>query len=128
MLASWPRVRMVAAISYGCIGRSVRHASTARASGLPRRRAIRTPWVRILVTEYTGTGAGTTPTGRRVTPVDWSSRTTGHAPVRHLTWGCVASISTVEVGEASRRRRNVVKEPATCRNANTNEGNLALAA
>ena len=37
-----------------------------------------------------------------------------HAPAREraLTWGCVASISRIEVGEASRRRRIVVKEPA----------------
>jgi len=40
----------------------------------------------------------------------------------------VASISSIEVGEASRRRRIVVKEPATSRNANTNERELALAA
>jgi hypothetical protein len=37
----------------------------------------------------------------------------------------VASISWIEAGEASRRRRIVVKEPATTRNA---EDNLALAA
>jgi hypothetical protein len=30
-----------------------------------------------------------------------------------LTWGCVASILRIEVGEASRRRRIVAKEPAT---------------
>ena len=35
------------------------------------------------------------------------------APARSgLTRGCVASISRIEVGEASRRRRNVVKESA----------------
>src|SRR4029079_11544504 len=32
---------------------------------------------------------------------------------RTLTRGCVASIPCVESGEASRRRRNVEKEPAT---------------
>jgi hypothetical protein len=37
----------------------------------------------------------------------------------------VASIPWIEAGEASRRRRIVVKEPATTRNA---EDNLALAA
>jgi hypothetical protein len=41
----------------------------------------------------------------------------------------VASILTIEVGEASRRRRIVAKEPATTTNANTNERSaLALAA
>jgi hypothetical protein len=38
----------------------------------------------------------------------------------------VASISGIEVGEASRRRRIVVKEPAT--NTNANDNNMALAA
>jgi hypothetical protein len=44
---------------------------------------------------------------------------------RCLTRGCVASISKVEVGEASRRPRIVVKEPGTLIHANDN---LALAA
>src|SRR5438067_433229 len=35
MLSSWPRWRIVVAISYGCIGRSARQASTASASGFP---------------------------------------------------------------------------------------------
>ena len=48
-----------------------------------------------------------------------------HVPVPQLTRGCVASISRIEVGEASRRRRIVVKEPATPINANDN---MALAA
>jgi hypothetical protein len=43
-----------------------------------------------------------------------------------LTWGCVASISGIEVGEASRRRLIVVKEWAKTINANDN--NMALAA
>ena len=45
-----------------------------------------------------------------------------------LTRGCVASISMVEVGEASRRRRNVAKEPATKIIANTDHDSMALAA
>src|SRR6478752_6312833 len=36
MLSCFPRWRMVVAISYGCIGRSWRQASTASASGLVR--------------------------------------------------------------------------------------------
>ena len=69
-------------------------------------------------------------------PVEWPSAT-GH-PCAHrpagglvgdgegLTRGCVASISRIEVGEASRRRRNVAKEPATPIHANNN--NMAMAA
>jgi hypothetical protein len=46
--------------------------------------------------------------------------------IRHLTWGCVASISWIEAGEASRRRRIVVKEPAQPTIAeNTSELGLA---
>ncbi len=37
---------------------------------------------------------------------------TAHAPGATLTRGCVASISRIEAGEASRRRRIVAKEPA----------------
>ena len=46
---------------------------------------------------------------------------------RRLTWGCVASISRVEVGEASRRPRIVVKEPGPLTTAN-DEPSFALAA
>jgi hypothetical protein len=49
------------------------------------------------------------------------ARRTGAA----LTWGCVASISRIEVGEASRRPRNVVKEPGPLIHA---DDNVALAA
>jgi len=42
-----------------------------------------------------------------------------------LTRGCVASILGIEVGEASRRPRNVVKEPGTLIHA---DDNVALAA
>jgi hypothetical protein len=42
-----------------------------------------------------------------------------------LTRGCVASISRIEVGEASRRRRNVVKESAQPIHANNQ---MAMAA
>src|SRR5690242_1930249 len=49
-------------------------------------------------------------------PVDWTARPL-EPPTRtrsgdRLTRGCVASISGIEVGEASRRRRIVAKEPA----------------
>jgi len=44
---------------------------------------------------------------------------------KELTRGCVASIPGIEVGEASRRPRIVVKEPGQPTNA---EDNLALAA
>lgn len=53
--------------------------------------------------------------GRRIT----------HFGLLRLTRGCVASISKVEVGEASRRPRIVVKEPGTLIHANDN---LAFAA
>jgi hypothetical protein len=45
--------------------------------------------------------------------------------VRHLTWGCVASILRIEAGEASRRSRIVVKKSGPITHA---EDNLALAA
>ena len=45
-------------------------------------------------------------------PVTWSGGAHRHVPVPQLTWGCVASILGIEVGEASRRCRNVAKEPA----------------
>ena len=51
-----------------------------------------------------------------------------HVPAPQLTWGCVASILGIEVGEASRRRRNVAKEPATPIPANQDDNRLALAA
>src|SRR3954447_544270 len=121
------------------MGRSVRQAMTARASGLPRRFAMS---LLLVLLDSTNAEYLEQSIRRRAhvqalrcalptmspAPVAWRGCTNRHAPVRHLTWGCVASISTVEVGEASRRRRNVVKKSATCRNANTNEGNLALAA
>jgi len=44
---------------------------------------------------------------------------------RALTRGCVASILGIEVGEASRRPRNVVKKPGTLIHA---DDNVALAA
>src|ERR1019366_4207896 len=47
-------------------------------------------------------------------PVGWAGLVT--RTTRHLTRGCVASISWIEAGEASRRRRNVEKEPATTNN------------
>src|SRR5690348_5064617 len=53
MLCSLPRWRSVVEISYGCIGRSAKQERTARASGLPtRRRAMLTPLIRLLETEY----------------------------------------------------------------------------
>src|SRR6478609_2128225 len=54
MLFSLPRVRRVVEISYGCMGRSARHPSTAKASGLfTRRRVIDLhPPIRILGVEY----------------------------------------------------------------------------
>ena len=48
-----------------------------------------------------------------------------HSGEWRLTRGCLASILKVEVGEASRRLRNVVKEPEQLIHANDN---LALAA
>src|SRR5262249_47027472 len=58
MLCSLPRSRMVVAISYGCIGRSQREASTARASGFEiglRRSAIAGSFVNLLVNVYPST-------------------------------------------------------------------------
>src|SRR3954447_2557653 len=53
MLRSLPRVRSVVEISYGCMGFSVRQASTARASGFETRRRVMTPPpVRLLESEY----------------------------------------------------------------------------
>src|SRR5262252_2225432 len=52
MLASLFRSRSVRPISYGCVGRSSRRASTARARGLETFRAIRRR--RIYANEYTG--------------------------------------------------------------------------
>jgi hypothetical protein len=40
MLCSLPRLRSVEEIWYGCIGRSLRQLSTARASGLDTRRRV----------------------------------------------------------------------------------------
>src|SRR4051794_6599416 len=52
MLFSFPRVRRVVEISYGCIGRSARQPRTARASGLPTRRRVMPSPPRILELEY----------------------------------------------------------------------------
>jgi hypothetical protein len=52
-------------------------------------------------------------------------RASANAHWRALTRGCVASILGIEVGEASRRPRNVEKEPGTLIHA---DDNVALAA
>src|SRR5690348_6461708 len=71
MLCSLPRVRSVVEISYGCMGRSDRHARTARANGLDTlRRDIRTSITRTGVSGrcYPSSTPGRGPAGQ---PEGW---------------------------------------------------------
>ena len=70
--------------------------------------------------------AGLRMPGRTVPSRRYTGRCRVTRTTRHLTWGCVASISWIEAGEASRRRRIVVKEPAP--NTTAEDNDLALAA
>ena len=58
----------------------------------PGKWRVRTLWRRVQL------GAEMRPASAVPAPVQLRRRATAHAPARHLTWGCVASISDVRGG------------------------------